>query len=334
MNKETLNKLKELAQKAVPGPWSAGNARMQNVHEKFRPMTEVPIHVGEGTLRGNCHAIVYNGGLGATSSAEDAVTANAAFIAAANPATVLELIALAERTTSPVSERNETVAVLPNGRTAANVYEAYRIGMEQMAASVDERTTSPVSQMTAEPVAWMRKWAFDGEKPAKQRNENGRMAWPAKFKVLPITQGYCFNDDVPLYAAPAIQQPQEAAKPSEGSGDVRDSALKRAASLLDSFYENAKVRGCEKMYEHFAKGAAECRSALSQERRCSMTTTPSTASQAPAVSRAERVAEQRQRMQERFANRPKTPATADFDLPAPNDAIEPQPQADESGLPG
>lgn len=57
-----------------------------------------------------------------------------------------------------------------------------------------------------------------------------------------------------------------------------------------------------------------------------MTTTPSTASQAPAVSRAERVAEQRQRMQERFANRPKTPATADFDLPAPNDAIEPQPQ--------
>lgn len=50
------------------------------------------------------------------------------------------------------------------------------------------------------------------------------------------------------------------------------------------------------------------------------------ASQAPAVSRAERVAEQRLQMQERFANRPKTPATADFDLPAPNDAIEPQPQ--------
>ena len=31
--------------------------------------------------------------------------------------------------------------------------------------------------------------------------------------------------------------------------------------------------------------------------------------------------EQRRKMQERFAQRPQTPATADFDLPAPNDAI-------------
>lgn len=65
------------------------------------------------------------------------------------------------------------------------------------------------------------------------------------------------------------------------------------------------------------------------------TNTTSTASQAPAVSRAERVAEQRQRMQERFANRPKTPATADFDLPYASNSDGPDySQADESGLPG
>lgn len=39
------------------------------------------------------------------------------------------------------------------------------------------------------------------------------------------------------------------------------------------------------------------------------------------TTQADREAAQRARMQERFANRPTTPATADFDLPAPNDAM-------------
>ena len=59
------------------------------------------------------------------------------------------------------------------------------------------------------PVAWMRKWAYEGEVPQKIRNENGRMAWPAKFKFLPVTQGKCISDDVPLYAplpAPPAQK--------------------------------------------------------------------------------------------------------------------------------
>lgn len=42
------------------------------------------------------------------------------------------------------------------------------------------------------------------------------------------------------------------------------------------------------------------------------------------TTQAEREAAQRSRMQERFANRPTTPATADFDLPAPNDAAQQQ----------
>ena len=55
-----------------------------------------------------------------------------------------------------------------------------------------------------EPVAWMRKWAFDGETPAKERNSNGRMAWPSKFKILPVTLGKFFKDDVRLYTIPVV----------------------------------------------------------------------------------------------------------------------------------
>lgn len=50
------------------------------------------------------------------------------------------------------------------------------------------------------PRAWMRRWAFDGGKPAKERNSNGRMSWPLKYKMKPFTEGRLFDDDVPLYA--------------------------------------------------------------------------------------------------------------------------------------
>lgn len=58
------------------------------------------------------------------------------------------------------------------------------------------------------PIAWMRKWAFDGEEPHKEKRENGRMAWPAKYKLLPVTQNKCLDDDVPLVAlkAPNVLQ--------------------------------------------------------------------------------------------------------------------------------
>lgn len=48
--------------------------------------------------------------------------------------------------------------------------------------------------------AWMRRWAFNREEPKKERRENGRMAWPYKFKLLPITETKLLLDDVPLYA--------------------------------------------------------------------------------------------------------------------------------------
>lgn len=49
------------------------------------------------------------------------------------------------------------------------------------------------------PRAWMRRWYFDGETPRKERNSNGRMALPQKFKFLPVTPNRILGDDVPLY---------------------------------------------------------------------------------------------------------------------------------------
>lgn len=57
----------------------------------------------------------------------------------------------------------------------------------------------PVDRMVR-PRAWMRRWYFDGETPHKERNEKGRIAWPVKFKWLPVTPNKIMEDDVPLYA--------------------------------------------------------------------------------------------------------------------------------------
>lgn len=52
------------------------------------------------------------------------------------------------------------------------------------------------------PLGWMRRWAFDGETPKKERNANGRMAWPFKYKLLPVSEHKCLEDDIALYAQP------------------------------------------------------------------------------------------------------------------------------------
>lgn len=49
-----------------------------------------------------------------------------------------------------------------------------------------------------EVVGWIRLWAFNKEKPKKEKNERGRLAWPTKFKFLPVTQGQCARDDLAL----------------------------------------------------------------------------------------------------------------------------------------
>ena len=53
---------------------------------------------------------------------------------------------------------------------------------------------------TETPCAWMRRWAFDGEIPQKERKENGWMAWPFKFKLIPVSETQLRPDDVPLFS--------------------------------------------------------------------------------------------------------------------------------------
>lgn len=62
---------------------------------------------------------------------------------------------------------------------------------------IDAALAAPEPQ----PRAWMRKWAFDGDKPYKEKNANGRMAWSIRFKMLAVTKGKHFDDDVALYTA-------------------------------------------------------------------------------------------------------------------------------------
>lgn len=59
-------------------------------------------------------------------------------------------------------------------------------------------TRSPAPSDT--PIAWMRRWAFDGKRPQKAL-VNGRWRWPAEMKMYPVTQHKCFDDDVPLWAS-------------------------------------------------------------------------------------------------------------------------------------
>lgn len=58
--------------------------------------------------------------------------------------------------------------------------------------------------MQDKPIAWMRKWHYDGEVPAKVKNESNRWVWPQKFKFLPVTANQVFPDDIPLSSADTL----------------------------------------------------------------------------------------------------------------------------------
>lgn len=106
-----------------------------------------------------------------------------------------------------------------------------------------------------EPVAWMRKWAFDGETPVKERNSNGRMAWPHKFKILPVTEGKFFNDDVGLYAAQVVSPDVEKLKAeivslrqqicaSQSNVMARDEYIQSLTTELVAVLKDAEHKQC------------------------------------------------------------------------------------------
>lgn len=61
-----------------------------------------------------------------------------------------------------------------------------------------EAVAGPVER-PVRPLAWMRRWYFNGEEPRKEKNASGRLAWPLRFKWLPVTPHKIMADDVPLY---------------------------------------------------------------------------------------------------------------------------------------
>jgi hypothetical protein len=66
-----------------------------------------------------------------------------------------------------------------------------------------QRTREELAALLAslgEPRAFIRRWAFDGEKPAKEKNANGRLAWPKKYLFVEVSKHECAKDDVPLFA--------------------------------------------------------------------------------------------------------------------------------------
>lgn len=58
--------------------------------------------------------------------------------------------------------------------------------------------------LAPKPLAWARRWHANGETPAKERNDKGRLVWPLRFKLLAVTPHQCCRDDVPPYAPSSI----------------------------------------------------------------------------------------------------------------------------------
>lgn len=57
------------------------------------------------------------------------------------------------------------------------------------------------SRKTVEPIAWMRRWFFQNEKPVKVLNPgSGRMALPGRFKWREVSESKILDDDIPLCA--------------------------------------------------------------------------------------------------------------------------------------
>lgn len=205
MNKETLNKLKELAQAATPGPWRLHH----QPGEKYTPTLTDAGHYDEDYFAvaagidgdGETVVICDNGQYYSVKVREY----DCRFIAAANPVAVLELIALAdlglqaeEGRPEPESEENhqKRMAILTAER-------------DRLIAA--ERTTSPVSQMTEKPDT-SQEWAkLDGatafhliERHANDWAETGRMmeSWLMARMASAASKAYA----VPVACIDALAQ--------------------------------------------------------------------------------------------------------------------------------
>lgn len=88
-------------------------------------------------------------------------------------------------------------------------------------------------------VAWIRKWAYDGETPAKEKNESGRMAWPFKFKLVPVSERQCLKDDEPLMT---VAQHQRIVAQRDAKLAVLSEALRRGVDHITNARHDVEIR--------------------------------------------------------------------------------------------
>ena len=110
--------------------------------------------------------------------------------------------------------------------------------IERMEAEIVDLRAQLALRGQGEPVAWARRWHVDGETPAKVKGENGRWAWPQKFKFHAVTPNKVFKDDAPLYAAPALPTAPQAdfralVKSIMADGYLSETNVHRARLALD-----------------------------------------------------------------------------------------------------
>lgn len=134
------------------------------------------------------------------------------------------------------------------------------LGIVQAAwAEASARCRAPAAQASATiqaaPIGYARRWHINGEKPAKERKENGRMAWPIRFKFLAVSERKCLSDDEPLYAAATIQEPVMVAEPvgENINGPMTDAQKQEARHL----YRNLHHLGPDAM-EDVVRYASVC----------------------------------------------------------------------------
>lgn len=96
----------------------------------------------------------------------------------------------------------------------------------------------------AKPAAWARKWHMDGVTPAKERNENGRLVWPLKFKFHPVTPIKVQADDVGLYAIDPAAILSLFARVEQQEARIEDveGQLKAALEAEQVLYEASRCR--------------------------------------------------------------------------------------------
>ena len=97
--------------------------------------------------------------------------------------------------------------------------------------------------MSLKPIAWARKWFADGEVPAKERNQNGRLAWPKRFLLKELTANRVVSDDVALYPQDVVDQLQAELAKADNMLKVRAEQNEEFGQLIEQQHaELAEVR--------------------------------------------------------------------------------------------